>query len=102
MGLKQKLEDAATMLNDIIEAEQKTREEDCQQAVDKSKVDIQRLKDRSEKIEQSNAGHVESLQEDINAEEHPRKDTQDQTVVKITNFIHRFQKHIKEEGEMGC
>lgn len=100
--LKQNVEDTCRMLTDTIESEVEVRLEKNVEREKELDIDVQRLKRRAVEIKQCNAEKVTLLQEAINAEELHRKEGQDQVVVKITDFIHRFQKHIKEEGEMGC
>jgi hypothetical protein len=99
--IKKKLEETVSLLIDHSELEQKTREDIHEQVVkDLEKVD-QRIKKRSEEIVVHNAEHLQRLRDDIDAEELHRKEGQDSVVVKITEFVHRFQAHVKEEGEMG-
>jgi hypothetical protein len=100
--LNQRVEDACRMLTDTIEIEVVAREERHTEREKELHIDVQRLQRRAIDIEQCNAEKVKGLQEDIKAEEQHRKHGQDQVVVKITDFITRFQKHIKEEGDMGC
>lgn len=100
--LKQRLEEVVSMLADSIENETVCREERHVERIEEVAVDTARLKKRAELIEQTNREKEKVLREAIDLEEVHRKDGQDQVVVKITDFIHRFQAHIKEEGEMGC
>lgn len=100
--LKQRLEDAATMLSESMDTEQKARETRHEQVVKELELDVARLKKRSVVIEACNAERVAALQDDIINEEKLRKETQDGVVHKLTAFIQKFQAHIREEGQMGC
>lgn len=100
--LKQRLEDAAKMLAEALDGEQQNREARHEQVVKELEIDVKRLQKRGVAIEQCNAEKVADLQNDLVSEENLRKEGQDQIVVKITEFIKRFQAHVKEEGEMGC
>lgn len=100
--LKQRLEDAAKMLAEALDGEQRNREARHEQVVKELEIDVKRLQKRGAAIEQCNAEKVAAVQDDLVNEEKHRKEGQDTIVVKITDFVRRFQAHIKEEGEMGC
>jgi hypothetical protein len=100
--LNQREQDAVKMLSEVMDNETKVRETRHEQVQKELDIDVKRLQKRSVIIEQANAEKVAALQDDILSEEKLRKETQDDIVVKITDFVARFQIHVKEEGEMGC
>jgi len=100
--LRQEMEDAANRLMASIEIESRNREVRHDNMLKDMEKDIKRLQKREADVAKSNIEQVEVLNRDIESEKQLRIKGQDHIVEKITDFIQRFQAHIKEEGEMGC
>lgn len=100
--LKQELEDAANRMIASIEVETRNREVRHDNMFKEMDKEMQRLDKREAHVAKCNVEEIEKLDRDIESEKQLRIKGQDQIVEKITDFIQRFQAHVKEEGEMGC
>jgi len=100
--LLQRMEDAVKILHENMALEEQNRVDRHVQVVKEMELDVQRLHRRTQEIETCNAEKIALVAEDVVSEEKLRKQSQDETVEAITNFIQAFQAHVKEEGAMGC
>lgn len=100
--LNKRMEESVAHLQNACENELASgwkKREECQKECE---TELIRLDERRHtQVEKSTRGEIQSLKEDIDGENHHRKHGQDQIVERITDFIQRFQQHVREEGEMG-
>lgn len=99
--LRAQLVDSVRMLAETCDTEEKTRQVKHTEIVKDCDAELERLRNRTGHVETVNAGFVVAIEKDLESERLHRKEGQDRIADRITDFIHKFQAHIKEEAEMG-
>lgn len=95
------LEETVAMLERNVVVEKEKRVVRHEEFVKECEIELNKLAARQVRIGASNEEIGVSLHRDLEQEKKLRVDGQDHIVEQITMFIHKFQAHIREEGEMG-
>lgn len=95
--LMKQLLDAAESLNNVVDSEKFTREQQYMDFKKMSERERQGLEDKQVRIRQDTHLHLHHLQTDLEKEVDGRIENQDGIVDNVTVFIKRFQENIKED-----